>query len=111
MMLAVAVVVGLGFLVASRGVVAQEEEVVTITGKVTACAADCPKGCPCTVTVKQRVDDRVITTVYRVTNDDNGKKLAQEADGKKAEVKGTVSIKEDEKWITVQEYKVIEEEE
>jgi flagellar basal body-associated protein FliL len=42
--------------------------------------------------------------VYNVTLDDNGKKLGEEMADKKVEVEGTISEKDDAKWITVQSY-------
>jgi len=43
-------------------------------------------------------------TVYNVVLDDNGKKLGQEMNGKRARVAGTVAEKDGKKEITVQKY-------
>jgi len=47
-------------------------------------------------------------TKYSVTNDDNGKKLAKEMDGKKATVSGDVTEKDEQKWLKVASYKAAE---
>ena len=44
---------------------------------------------------------------YSVTLDENGKKLADLA-GKKVEVTGTVEVKDEVKWITVENSKAVE---
>lgn len=84
-----------------------EKKEVKLTGTVKAAAKDSKLACPCTVTVK--VDDKDV--VYNVRDDKGGlgKKLAQEADGKQAEIVGFVHEKGDTKWLTVKEFKVLEE--
>ena len=47
-------------------------------------------------------------TKYRVTVDDNGKKLVKDLDGKKAVVTGSLTEKDEQKWITVTSYKSAE---
>lgn len=44
---------------------------------------------------------------YCITLDEKGKKLAAEMDGKQVEVTGTVTEKDDEKWLTVESYKEV----
>jgi len=99
------VCVALGLLVAFLGTdVAVSEEKVTVVGLATACGEDCEHGCPATVLTADEV-------LYRVTNDDKGKRLAREADGCNVEVKGTLAEKDGERWISVDTFKILEEEE
>ena len=84
--------VGLAFI---RSASAEEQ---TITGIVTAAAKEAPEA----ATV------RVGDATYKVTKDDNGRKVATEANGKKAEIKGNVEDKDGAKWITVLSAKLVE---
>ena len=97
--------VALGMLAAFLGTdVAEAKQKVTLVGYVAACDEDCEYGCPATVITAEDV-------LYRVTNDEKGRQLAREADGCDAEVKGIVEEKDDDKWITVDSFKVLEVEE
>jgi hypothetical protein len=85
-------------------------QVVTVTGTVKAVAAEPGTKAPAAmveVTEKGPGPAPVVVT-YKVTNDEQGKKLAKEANGKKAEIKGTVETKGEESWLTVKEFKVLE---
>jgi hypothetical protein len=81
----------------------------TVTGSVKAIGQPVEKGPVAVVEVQSKTAaglPEVIT--YRVVNDDQGKKLAKDANGKQAEVKGTVTTKDGDRWLTVKEFKVIE---
>jgi len=86
---------------ASHGV-AQEQR-VTVTG---------------TVSVAEDEDENITAvsiaagdTTYSVTLDAVGKKLGGEMSGKKVEATGTVIEKDGTKWLTVQTYKEVKQEE
>jgi hypothetical protein len=91
----VALAIGFVGLVFTRAASAEEQ---TITGIVRAAAPDAPEA----ATV------RVGDVVYKVTKDDNGRKVATDANGKKAEIKGTVEDRDGVKWITVISAKLVE---
>ncbi len=78
----------------------------TITGLVKAAPADAAYAA--TVETERERAGTARKVTFRVTNDAQGKKLAKEADGKTAEIKGTVETKDRERWITVKEFKVVE---
>jgi hypothetical protein len=80
---------------------------MTITGKVTAAAADAKYAA--TVEGEREMRGEMRKFTFQVTNDEQGKKLAKEANGKTAEIKGTVERKETERWLTVKEFKIVEE--
>ncbi|MCY3024306.1 MAG: hypothetical protein NTW87_35465 [Planctomycetota bacterium] len=69
-----------------------------ITGIVTAAAAD----------AKEAATVKVGNVVYKLTKDENGKKVAAEAKDKKVEIKGNVEEKDGVKWITVTSCKIVE---
>jgi len=82
---------------------------VTLTGTVKAITAEAGKVAPAAmleVTEKGTGAVPVVVT-YSVTNDEQGKKLAKDANGKKAEIKGTVETKGEAMWLTVKEFKVL----
>jgi uncharacterized membrane-anchored protein len=56
--------------------------------------------------VKLTVDEG---TVYNVTMNEAGKKLAEDMNGENVEVVGTVVEKDDGNWITVKKFKKVEE--
>jgi len=91
--------------------VAQEKApapaLLPITGTVKASGADSKLGCPATVESRKRVGEKWEKVIYNVVNDDNGKKLAKEADGKRVEIKGTVETKDKVEWLTVKEFTVV----
>jgi len=89
-------------------VLAAEAKTVTVTGDVKAMPAGNEMKAAAMVEVERKVGDKVEKMAYRVTDDDQGKKLAKEADGKKAEVKGTVEEKDKALWLTVTEFKIVE---
>ncbi|HEY3324147.1 MAG TPA: hypothetical protein VGP72_27085 [Planctomycetota bacterium] len=91
-----ATVIGRGL----SGIVSADDRTM-ITGIVTVAAADAKEA----ATVKVGKDGKVI---YKITKDDNGKKVAAEAKGKKVEIKGKVEEKDGEKWITVTSCKIVE---
>ena len=74
---------------------AEEQLIVSI---VTAAAVNAKEA----ATVK---DGKVI---YKITKDENGKKVAAEAMGKKVELKGNVQDKNGVKWISVTSCKIVE---
>ena len=90
-----------GLFAVSMVLTADEPAVVTVKGVVTASAKDCKDGSSASMKDAAGV-------VYKVTGDEVGKKLAKEADGKTVEAKGTVATKDDAKWLTVKEYKLVE---
>ncbi len=75
---------------------------VTLVGEVSVTRDDDDNITEATLTVGE--------TDYNITLDAKGKKLAAEMDGKKVEVTGTVTEKDDEKWLTVESYKEVVEE-
>ena len=77
-------------------------EKVTLTGEVNVTRDDDDNIVAATLTVGE--------TDYKITLDEKGKKLAGEMDGKKVEVTGTVTEKDDEKCLTVESYKEVPEE-
>jgi len=89
-----------GLFAVSMVLTAEEPAVVTVKGVVTACAETC-KTCPCSMKDADGV-------VYKVSRNAVGEKLAKEANGKTVEAKGTVATKDDAKWLTVKEYKLVE---
>ena len=91
----VASLVGLVGLAFTRTASAEEQ---TVTGIVRAAAPDAAEA----ATV------RVGDVVYKVVKDDNGRKVATDANGKKAEIKGNVEDKDGVKWITVLGAKLVE---
>jgi len=91
----IALAIGLVGIAFARTASAGEQ---TITGIVRAAAPDAPEA----ATV------RVGDVTYKVTKDDNGRKVAADANGKKAEIKGNVEDKDGVKWITVLGAKLVE---
>ena len=96
---------------------APEVNLTTITGTVKARFDDQKALVGASINVvedsKEKEGEKV-TTYYRITLDDNGKKLATELDGKMAKVTGVLSeIEKDGKkstYITVKEYTEVKEE-
>ena len=78
---------------------------VTVRGTVKAVTD--VAGCAATVTARTRVGEEMKEVVYNVVDDENGKKLAKDADGKHATIKGTVQTKEAVEWLTVTEFTVM----
>ena len=101
-------VFALGFVLASSAAEAKRE--ITLRGEVKACPADCKLGCPATLEVRRRVTGKFERVIYNVVNDENGIKLAEGANGKRTQIKGTVQIKDRLNWLTVKEFRVIEKE-
>ncbi|MGD0897067.1 MAG: hypothetical protein ABR915_04475 [Thermoguttaceae bacterium] len=91
----VALVVGLVALVLPRAASADEPPII---GVVRAAAAGAEEAA--TVKVGQ--------VIYKVTKDDNGRKVARGANDKKVEIKGILSNRNDAKWITVTSCKIVE---
>ena len=57
-------------------------------------------------------DFRTLENVsYNITLNDKGKKLAEDCDGEKVEVTGSITKKDGKNWITVESYKTIASEE
>jgi len=82
---------------------------MTITGAVKAIGQPVEKGPVAMVEVSEKGPGAVpVVVTYSVTNDEQGKKLAKDANGKKAEIKGTVVHKDHDSWITVKEFKILE---
>jgi hypothetical protein len=79
-----------------------EEKAQTMTGTVSVTRDDDDNVTAVTLTVDEK-------TAYDVHLCKNGKKLAEDADGKKAEVTGVVKTVGDKKTLHVQKFKVIEE--
>lgn len=111
-LIGLAVVALVAFL--SAGFAAREEggpRATTMTGKVKAAPADA-KYAATFETEREMTGGRRLVTMY-VTDDEQGKKLAKEAAGKTAEIKGVISIDEKAEgrpmWVTVQEFKIVEE--
>ena len=96
------VVVGLCALLWATQAVAEEEK-VTVTGTVRVVEDD--DGDITAVSIAAG------NTTYSVTLDEVGKKLGGEMAGKKVEATGTATEKDDTKWLTVQTYKELKEEE
>jgi spermidine/putrescine-binding protein len=69
-----------------------------VVGIVSAAATNAEEAAVLTV-------DKVI---YKITKDKNGKTVASEADGKKVEIKGNITIKDQVKWIAVTSCKIVE---
>jgi len=82
-----------------------------VKGTVKAAPADA-KHAATVETIREMTGGPQKVTMY-VTNDEQGKKLAKEADGKTAEIKGVISIDEKAEgrpmWLTVKEFKIVEE--
>ncbi len=78
----------------------------TVTGEVK--AAEPNAAYAATVEFERERAGAARKVTLRVTNDEQGKKLAKEANGKTAEIKGTVETKDRERWITVKEFKIVE---
>jgi hypothetical protein len=89
--------------------VVQKAVEATIAGKVKAAPAASKLAYAATVEPERKAGDKTAKVTYKVTNDVQGKKLAKDADGKKAEIKGTVEVKDKDHWLTVKEFKVVEE--
>jgi len=70
----------------------------TITGIVTAAAAD----------AEEAATLKVGPVIYKIKKDENGKKVAAEANDKKVEIKGNVEDRDGVKWITVTSCKIVE---
>lgn len=75
-----------------------EPATVTLTGKVTAVKNDAGE----LISINLIVTENAVETEYRVTLDDNGKKLV-EMDGMVVKTTGTVSDVDGLKWLTVTE--------
>jgi len=84
-------------------VLAQEEqqEEVTIEGLVAATTGEVADQYPATVTT----DD---ATVYCVANDQMGHIVAKAAAGKRAEVTGIVTTQDEQHWIAVNSFSIVE---
>jgi len=107
MMAGLMVVTMVGVLGAAFAAEEQQPGERTITGKVK--AAEAGAAYAATVEAQWTRGDQTMKVTLQVTNDEQGKKLAQEADGKTAEIKGTIERKGDERWLTVKEFKIVEE--
>jgi len=80
---------------------------MTITGKVVAAPADAKYAATVDSERPARGGGEMQKVTYYVTSDEQGKKLAKDA-GKTVEIKGTVERKDQERWLTVKEFKVVE---
>jgi hypothetical protein len=92
-------VLAIGFV--ATGYAAEAAKAVTVTGQVKAVTG--VAGCVATVTVHKEGG----MVAYNVVDDEIGKKLAKEADGKRAEIKGTVETKDKIECLTVTEFRVL----
>jgi hypothetical protein len=86
----------------------QQPREITITGKVKAAPAEAKAAYAATVESERKRGEEVQKVTFQVTNDEQGQKLAKEADGKTAEITGTVERKGEEHWLTVKEFKIVE---
>ncbi|MFW5856870.1 MAG: hypothetical protein ACOCX4_03245 [Planctomycetota bacterium] len=100
---------GLAFVLAATDLRAEETK-VTITGDVSAIydeAFEKIEGARVSVWTTDEEGNET-RTVYNVTMDEKGKKLAEELDGEEAQVSGTLAKKGDpakpELWLTVKSY-------
>ncbi len=80
---------------------------MTITGMVK--AAEAGSQYAATVETEWTRGGETQKATLQVANDEQGKKLAAEANGKKAEIKGTIQRQGDERVLTVKEFKLAEE--